>query len=99
MFAADGIQNMDFHKVHERERFQGWIGHMDDWPREAHAGVAAVVPARDPISDGRARNAQVMRGFHDAIGRNFSYIKGFVERCDLLSHTVGTVSLSSLPVK
>jgi len=30
-----------------------------------------------------------MRGFHDAIGGNFSRIKVFVECCSLLSHMIG----------
>lgn len=100
MFSANSIQDVDFHQVHKREQLHGWIGYLNDRPREADTGRAAVVSSRHPISDCGTWNAQIMRGFHHAIRWDFTWIKVLINGSSLVLHGQNsTVDLSLLLVK
>ena len=94
MLAANGIEDVDLHEIHEGEQLHVWIGHLDDRFGEAHAGVTAVMPSRNPVSDGRAWNAQIMRGLHDAIGSYFSHIRTLMQGWIPLHHIAHYIDIA-----
>ena len=90
---------MGFHQIHEREQVVVFVGEVNDRLEEFLAISGEIVPTYDPGTQGRWRDAQVMRSFRDAVSRRFSGILGYGEVNGHFAHEIALPfkRLSTLP--
>src|SRR5688572_4117079 len=88
MMPSDGIQDMRFDKIYERQARAKVAGELNNWPKEFWTRIGRVSSYRNPRSQCRRRHQTVPRSFCEAIGGLlFGYI--LIEFLFLRSHVNG----------
>jgi len=96
MLAADRIEHMGFHQIHEREQVMIFVGEVNDRLEEFLTISGEIVPAYNLGAQGCWRDAQVMRSFRDAVDGQFSRILGCEEVNDYFAHEIELSSQTAL---
>src|SRR5712692_4883336 len=74
--AANRIEYMGFHQIHERKQAAAFVSQVNDWPKELLLASSEIVSTHHPGAQRCLWEAQVMRCFQDAVDRGFSWILG-----------------------